>query len=187
MDFSKLSANEKLAVYGAVAAILGGLVGSVSGLIWLAVLAAIGVLAVIFLPQLAPKTTLPGSKGSLLVALGGVAAVAAALSFLVWLPDIGLWFEINAIRSIAFVIGVAGSLLIGWIGWQEFQAEGGKFQLGTGAAAAPPPPSADEAAAAPPPAAPSEPPSASTAPPPTAPAEPAPPAEAERRDETRGA
>jgi hypothetical protein len=68
---------------------------------------------------------------------------------------------------LGWLIGIAGGLLMGWAGWQEFQAEGGKFQLGTsapgstpGASTEPPPPAAEPAAT---------PPSAAT-PPPTAPA-----------------
>lgn len=134
MDFSKFSSNEKLMIYGAVAAIIGGLVGGISGLIWISVLAGIGLIVVLLLPQLSAQTALPGSRGSLLVALGGIGAVAAALAFLVFVVDIGFWFEVAAVRSIFFIIGVLGALLAGWIAWQEFQAEGGKFQLGAPAA-----------------------------------------------------
>ena len=143
MDFSKLSQNEKLMLYGSVAAIIGGIVGGISGVIWIAVLAAIAVIAVLLLPQFSPQTKLPGSRGSLLVAIGGVGAVAAALALLTVIVDIGFWFEFAAVRTIFFLIGVAGALLVGWLAWQAFQAEGGKFNLGTassggGAAAAPP-------------------------------------------------
>jgi hypothetical protein len=152
MDFSKLSSNEKLAVYGSVAAIIGGLVGGLSGLIWLSILAAIGMLAVVFLPMMSPNTTLPGSKGSLLVVLGGIAGVAAVLGLLTIIADIGSWFEVSAVRTIFFLIAVAGSLVMAWIGWQEFQAEGGKFNLGTASSAppAPAPPAAPPAPPAPP-------------------------------------
>ncbi|MGH2445673.1 MAG: hypothetical protein ACRDGD_06510 [Candidatus Limnocylindria bacterium] len=130
MDFSKFSQNEKLMIYGAVAAVIGGLVGGISGLIWLAVLAGLAMLVVLFLPQFSPNTKLPGSRGSLLVAIGAIGAVAAALAFLIILVDIGFWFEFSAVRTIVFLIGVAGALLMGWIAWQEFRAEGGKFELG---------------------------------------------------------
>ena len=130
MNFSKFSSNEKLMIYGAVAAIVGGLVGGISGIIWISVLAGIALLVVLFLPQFSPTTSLPGTRGSLLVALGGVGAVAAVLAFLMFVVDIGFWFEFAAVRSIFFLIGVAGALLAGWIAWQEFQAEGGKFQMG---------------------------------------------------------
>ena len=158
MDFSKLSANEKMAVYGSVAAIIGGLVGGISGLIWLSVLAGIGVLAVLIMPMMSPNTTLPGSKGTLLVVLGGIAGAAAILGLLTVIADLGFWFEFNALRTIFFLIAVAGSLVMAWTGWQAFQAEGGKFTMGmsgSGSTTAPaPPPSAQPMPAAPPPAAP---------------------------------
>jgi hypothetical protein len=138
MDFSKLNQNEKLMLYGAVAAIVGGIVGGISGVIWISVLAGLAMLVVLLLPQLSPQTSLPGSRGSLLVAIGGVGAVAAALALLIILVDIGFWLEFAAMRTIFFLIGVAGALLMGWIAWQEFRAEGGKFQLGASSAAAAP-------------------------------------------------
>jgi hypothetical protein len=180
MDFSKLSANEKMAVYGSVAAIIGGLVGGISGLIWLSVLAGFGMLAVLFMPMMSPNTTLPGSKGTLLVVLGGIAGAAAVLGLLTVIADLGSWFEFNALRTIFFLIAVAGSLVMAWIGWQAFQAEGGKFNMGMSGSGstAPPatPPSAQATPAAPPPPAappaapmrtdePMSPPSSSTPPP----------------------
>jgi hypothetical protein len=180
MDFSKLSANEKMAVYGSVAAIIGGLVGGISGLIWLSVLAGIGVLIVVFMPMMSPTTTMPGSKGSLLVTLGVIAGAAAVLGLLTVIADLGDWFDYSAVRTIFFLIGVVGSLVLAWVGWQEFQAEGGKFTMGmsgTGsgsAAAAPPPPSAQS----------TPPPQAAPSPPP--PAAPPPPAEPMRDERMTG-
>jgi hypothetical protein len=132
MDLGKLSQNEKLALYGSIAAVVGGIAGALSGLLWLAVLAAIAMLAVIFLPQLSPSTTLPGSKGSLMLICGGIAAVAGVLALLTFIGAIDFWFRFAPLQAILFLIGVAGSLLMGWAGWQAFQAEGGKFQVGTG-------------------------------------------------------
>jgi hypothetical protein len=138
MDFNKLSQNEKLAVYGSVAVVIGGLVGYAYSVGILAVLAAILLLVVIFLPQLSPQTTLPGSKGSLMVALGGAAAILMVLALLVALGAIFTFFDI---RDLFFLIAVAGALVAGYAGWQEFQAEGGRFQIGgTGGSTPPPPP-----------------------------------------------
>jgi hypothetical protein len=185
MDFSKFSSNEKLMIYGAVAAIVGGLVGGISGVIWISVLAAIALLVVLFLPQFSPQTSLPGTRGSLMIALGGVGAAAAVLAFLIFVVDIGFWFEFAAVRSIFFIIGVAGALLAGWIAWQEFQAEGGKFSMGaapsgSGAAATSATTNASTADAAP----------AASAPPPAAPPPAAEPpmgtaSEADAADENR--
>ena len=138
MDFSKLSQNEKLATYGAIAVVIGGLIGYSYGLTVLAVLAAVAALAVIFLPQLSPSTSLPGSRGSLLLVTGGIAAVVMALALVMYLRVIFSGFNLF---DLFFLVAVAGAVVLGWASWQEFQKEGGKFQLGapagSGAASAP--------------------------------------------------
>lgn len=140
MEFSKLSKNDKLAVYGSAAVIIGGLVGiGAAGLGILAIVAAVGMLAVVFLPQMSPGTNLPGSKGSLMLILGGVAAVILVLGLLSILSALGILLQFGGLNTIFYLIAVAGGVLMAWAGWQEFQAEGGKFQIGTSSAAAPPP------------------------------------------------
>ena len=187
MDFSKLDSNEKLAVYGAIASIVGPVLASLGygfGVGWFTLILAIAMLLIVFLPQISPQTNLPGSKGSLMVVVGLVAGVSA---FLALISSIGILGALgaNAFFVIGWLVGIAGGLIMGYAGWLAFQAEGGKFQIGStagsadatgtgGAAAAPPAstpstsPSA-EPAAAPPPAASSQ--SAATppaAPPPSA-------------------
>jgi hypothetical protein len=171
MNFSTLSSNEKLAVYGSLAVIIGAIVGYGYGVGLLAILAAIGMLAVVFLPQMSPGTNLPGTKGSLMLLAGGIAGVILVLTLLIY---IGTIFTATNLRDILFLIAVAGGVLMAWAGWQEFQSEGGKFQLGNAAAPSSTPPPAnsstatsDVPAATPPPA-----PAAPTTPsaPPTAPA-----------------
>jgi hypothetical protein len=144
MDFSKLNQNEKLAVYGSAALIVGGVVGYSYGLTALGILAAIAMLVVVFLPQLSSTTKLPGSRGSLMVAVGAVAGAAMALALLSALAG-ALLINTN-LRDIAFLIAVVGGLVMAWAGWQEFQSEGGKFQLGTSSSASAPAASAPAAA-----------------------------------------
>lgn len=127
MDFSKLDQNERLALFGAIAVFLAGLISGWGGLLLLAVLAAIGMAIVVFLPQLSPSTSLPGSKGSLMAALGFVAAGSALITLLQWIGFIG-FFGFN---SLMFLIALIGSLVMAWAGWQELQAEGGRWRFGT--------------------------------------------------------
>lgn len=144
MDFSKLNGNEKLAVYGAIASVVGPILSSFGfgfGLGWLTLLLALGMLFIVFQPQIAPQTTLPGSKGSLMLVVGGIAALSAALALLSSLGWFGL-FGANIIWGIGWLIGIVGGLLMGWAAWQEFQAEGGKFELGTSSTSASAPPAA---------------------------------------------
>ncbi|TMB50097.1 MAG: hypothetical protein E6J50_06510 [Chloroflexi bacterium] len=142
MDFSKLNGNERLAVYGAAASIVGAIlaqIGSIYGAggLWLSFILALAMIAIVFLPQLSPQTTLPGSKGSLMLIVGGIAAVGALLGLLAILGALALFALYGGLWFVGIVIGIVGGLVMGWAGWQEFQAEGGKFQIGSGPGAGP--------------------------------------------------
>ena len=149
MDLSKLNSNERLAFWGAIASIVGailttfGYAGGAGGL-WLTFLLAIAMIVILFLPTWSPQTTLPGSKGSLMLVVGGVAAVGAVLGLfglLAFLGLLGVYAGVVALPLLGLALGIAGGLLMGWGGWQEFQSEGGKFQLGAApSSGAPPPP-----------------------------------------------
>lgn len=160
MNFSKLGPNEKLAAIGAIASIVGPILATYGfgfGAGGLTLILALAMLAIVFLPQFSPGTQLPGSKGSLMVIVGGIAAASAALALLGSIGYLG-YFGSNLLSVLGWLIGIGGGLLMGWAGWQEFQSEGGKLQLGSSGAAAPRPPVA-----------PYQPPAASSAPPPAAP------------------
>lgn len=132
MNFNSLSSNEKLAVYGAIAAIVGVLIASfLSSLAWVTLLAGIAMLVVVFLPQLSAGTALPGSKGSLMFLVGLIGGVAGALALLLSVTQLGAYFSFYVVQALFLLIGVAGGLVMAWAGWQEFQAEGGSFKLGT--------------------------------------------------------
>ena len=124
MDFSKLSSNDKLAAIGAVLAIVGSVVSFGAGPY--GVLTGIAMLVILFLPQFSPSTKLPGSKGTLMLIVGGAAGIGAVLTLLAWLPYLGLM----GTYFIGGLLGIVGGLLMGWASWKEFQAGGGKFDLG---------------------------------------------------------
>lgn len=133
MDFGKLGQNEKLAAIGALASIIGPIIATAGfgfGAGGLTLLLAIAMLAIVFLPQLSPQTQLPGSKGSLMVIVGGIAALSAALALLSSIGYLG-FFGSNLFSVLGWLVGIGGGLLMGWAGWQEFQSEGGKLQIGT--------------------------------------------------------
>jgi len=154
MDFSKLSSNDKLAVIGAGLAILGAVLAFGGGGSF-GLLTGILMLVIVFLPQFSPNTTLPGSKGSLMLIVGGVSGIGALFALLGILSFIG---AIGGLYGGTWLIGLllstAGGLLMGWASWKEFQAEGGKFNVGMANTTPPPPPASP---AAPPPAAPAPP------------------------------
>jgi hypothetical protein len=176
MDFSKLGSNEKLAAIGAVAAIVGAIL-SFGGGGTFTLLTGVAMLIIVFLPQFSPTTTLPGSKGSLMLIVGGVAGIAALLSLLAILTVLGAFALYGGIWFVGLLLSTAGGLLMGWASWREFQAEGGKFNLGAASSAPPAPPA--------PPAAPAEPPAAPPAPP-AAPAEPMSPPMSDSTSEPMG-
>ena len=162
MDLNKLNANEKLAVYGSGAAIIGAIlaqVGSIFGAggLWLTVLLAIAMLVIVFLPQWSPQTTLPGSKGSLMLIVGGIAALGALLGLLAILGALSIMAAYGGLWFVGILIGIVGGLLMGWAAWQEFQAEGGKFVLGTPAGGSTSAAAAPRTDTTPPPAAPAAP------------------------------
>jgi hypothetical protein len=145
--FSALSANDRLA---AIAALIVTITAVIS-LAWawgilmvVPLLAAIGVLAIIFQARAAPNVKLPMPKGMLVLALGGVAALVWVLVTFQWLGYITE--NLLTIDTIQFLVGLVASVVLALAGWRAYQAESG-----TSAAAPPAPP------AAPPPA---EPPSA---------------------------
>jgi hypothetical protein len=146
MDLSKLDQNEKLAVYGAIASIVGPILSSAGfgfSVGWLTLILAVGMLAIVFLPQWSPQASLPGSKGSLMLVVGGIAAVSAVLALLGSIGYLGL-FGADFLFIIGWLIGIAGGLLMGWAGWRAFQAEGGKLQLGNPSPSEPPAPGPGE-------------------------------------------
>lgn len=127
MDLSKLGQNERMAAFGAIAVLLAGLISNWGGLLFLAILAAIGMLVIVFLPQVSAKTALPGSKGTLMAAVGILAAASAVITMLQWIGFLGSF----GFSSIMFLVAVVGAVVMAWAGWQELQSEGGTWQFGT--------------------------------------------------------
>jgi len=154
MDLSKLSSNDKMAAIGAVAAILGAFL-SFGGGGSFGILTGIAMLLIIFLPQFSPTTKLPGSKGSLMLIIGGVAGVGALLALLAILPVLGAFAFYGGTFFVGLLLGIVGGLLMGWASWKEFQSEGGKFNVGM---ATTPPPAPPASTYVPPPPAPMAPP-----------------------------
>lgn len=128
MDFAKLDQNEKLAIYGSVVVLLAGLISNWGGALYLSILAAIVMVAVVLVPQLSPGTALPGSKGTLMATLGFIAAAGAVITAVTWLDVIGNL--LGRLNTIMFLVALAGALVMAWAGWQQLQREGGRWQFG---------------------------------------------------------
>ena len=126
MDFSKLSSNERMAVFASAVVLVLGIVSLVNdwgSLLIVPVLAALVVLGGILLPQLAPTVNLPAPKG-LVMLLGGAAAalfwVIAAISWLDW-----IFGHLGSFDTLQFLVGLVASLVMAWAGWKAYQAAGG--------------------------------------------------------------
>jgi hypothetical protein len=68
--------------------------------------------------------------------VGLIAGIAAVLALLTVATQIGAYLSLWAVQTLFLLLGVAGGLVMAWAGWQEFQAEGGSFQLGSSGTAA---------------------------------------------------
>jgi hypothetical protein len=147
VNFSKLSYFEKVAAVAAVVVVITALISLANDwgiLMAISLLPGLGALLVIFLPQTAPTTALPGSKGSLLVAAGAVATVVTAVVAVGWISWIGE--HLATFDTIQFLLGLVAAAVLAWAGWQVLRVEGGKLQFGTSrpmAAAAPTMPPAE--------------------------------------------
>jgi hypothetical protein len=145
--FSALTGNDRTAAVAAVVALITGVISLANAwgvLMVIPILAAIGVLGIVFQANIAPGVKLPMTKGTLLLALGAAAAVIWILVTIQWIGYI-LTPPIFVFDSIQFIVGLVAAIVMAFAGWRAYQAE-------RGASAAPP--------AAPPPTTPSEPPAA---------------------------
>ena len=85
-------------------------------------------LIIVFLPQFSPTTTLPGSKGSLMLIVGGVAGIAALLSLLAILTVLGAFALYGGIWFVGLLLSTAGGLLMGWASLEGIPGRGRQVQ-----------------------------------------------------------
>jgi hypothetical protein len=144
MDLSKLDQSEKLAFISAAVVFLAGLLSNWGGLLFLSTLAALAAAVVVLLPQLAPATSLPASRGTVLAGLGALALVAAVIELVRWVEY--TLDSIGRFGTLLFLVALIGSAVLAWAGWQVLQRERGTGQLSASAAPVAAPASAAPAA-----------------------------------------
>lgn len=140
MDLSKLTGNERTAVYAAVVVVITGVISLVNdwgALMIVALLAGAAVIAAAVLPQLSPGTKLPASKAVLMVGGGLVAAVCFVVTAVDWLGWIGE--HLATFDTLQFLVGLAASLVTAYAGWRAYQESGSM-----GSATPPPTPPSGE-------------------------------------------
>lgn len=134
MNFSAMSANDRMAAVAAVIVVITGVIS----LAWrwgilmaFPLLAGLGVLFILFQYRFAPNTKLPASRGVVLVALGGISTLIWVLVTFQWLGYITE--NLVSIDVIQFFVGLVASIVMLVAGWRAYQAEG------NASASAPPP------------------------------------------------
>ena len=124
MDFSRLSHDERTAAWASIAVAVCGLAAvfsytTYSGA-WLGVIAAVAALTVLFLPQLAPQTTIPGLPATWLLVSGGVAALVLVVLLF---ANIGFVFTRFGLPDLLFLVAVGGGVVMAWAGWRIYGAD----------------------------------------------------------------
>jgi hypothetical protein len=125
MDLSKLTANERMAVFAGSVVVVSGIISLINNwgtLMLVALLAGAVVVGGLLIPQLSPGTNLPAPRGIVMLGGGVVAAVAYLVTAIDWIGWIGENFA--SFDAIQFLIGLVASLVLAWTGWRAYQESG---------------------------------------------------------------
>ena len=131
MNFSTLSANDRLAAIAAAIVVITGLISIAQdwgALVFLSLAAGVVALFVVLQPQIAPAVKLPMTKGVLLLGMGAVSTVVLLVVALQWIDYI-LTPPIFVFDTIQYFIGVIAAVLLLFAGWRAYQAEKGTTPL----------------------------------------------------------
>jgi hypothetical protein len=135
---SKLNANEKQVIYGAIVVVVAFVVGAVGGYGYLGSgsgdLAAAVAIAVIYWLKYQPNAiNWPVPPQTIVLVIAAVAAFFAVLALVSWLGLLGL--GLVSLFTLAIVLNAIGCGMMAYGAWKEYQAM-------PKAAAPPPPPAA---------------------------------------------
>ena len=125
MDLSKLTANERMAVFAGAVVVVSGIISLINNwgtLMLVALLAGAVVVGGLLIPQLSPGTNLPAPRGIVMLGGGVVAAVSYVVTAIDWIGWIGENFA--SFDAIQFLIGLIASLVLAWTGWRAYQESG---------------------------------------------------------------
>jgi hypothetical protein len=131
MNFSTLSANDRLAAIAAAIVVITGLISIAQdwgALVFLSLAAGVVALFVVLQPQIAPAVKLPMTKGVLLLGLGAISTVVLLVVALQWIDYI-LTPPIFVFDTIQYFIGVIAAVVLLFAGWRAYQAEKGTTPL----------------------------------------------------------
>jgi hypothetical protein len=125
MNFSALSANDRLAAIAAAIVVITGLISIAQqwgALVFLSLAAGVVALFVVLQPQIAPAVKLPMTKGVLLLGMGVISTVVLLVVALQWIDYI-LTPPIFVFDTIQYFIGVIAAVVLLFAGWRAYQAE----------------------------------------------------------------
>ena len=136
MFMSKLNANEKQVIYGAIIVVVAFVLSAVSGFGFLGSgsgdLAAAVAIAVIYWLKYQPNPiNWPVPPQTIVLAVAAVAAFFAVLAVVGWLAFVGI-----SLYSLAIILNAVGCVVMAYGAWNEYQA------MPKSAAPPPPPPAA---------------------------------------------
>lgn len=120
--WSKLNANEKMVMYGAIIIVIAfvvGLVGSYGfGSASTDLVAAIAVAVIYWLKYSPNKITWPAPVATIVLVISGIAALFAVLAAL---TAVGLLFGFG-LFGISLIINAIGAAMMAWFAYKEYQA-----------------------------------------------------------------
>jgi len=131
MNFSTLSANDRLAAIAAAIVVITGLISIAQdwgALVFLSLAAGVVALFVVLQPQIAPAVKLPMTKGVLLLGMGAISTLVLLVVALQWIDYI-LTPPIFVFDTIQYFIGVIAAVVLLFAGWRAYQAEKGTTPL----------------------------------------------------------
>jgi hypothetical protein len=131
MNFSTLSANDRLAAIAAAIVVITGLISIAQdwgALVFLSLAAGVVALFVVLQPQIAPNVKLPMTKGVMLLGMGAISTVVLLVVALQWIDYI-LTPPIFVFDTIQYFIGVIAAVVLLFAGWRAYQAEKGTTPL----------------------------------------------------------
>lgn len=131
MNFSALSANDRLAAIAAAIVVITGLISLAQqwgALVFLSLAAGVVALFVVLQPQIAPAVKLPMTKGVLLLGMGVISTVVLLVVALRWIDYI-LTPPIFVFDTIQYFIGVIAAIVLLFAGWRAYRAEKGATPL----------------------------------------------------------
>ena len=119
---SKLNANEKQVIYGAIIVLVASLIGIASSFGYLGsgsgdLAAAVAIAVIYWLKYQPSQINWPAPPQTIVLVIAAVAAFFAVISVIAWLGAIGI-----NLHTVAVVLNAIGCGMMAYFAWMEYQA-----------------------------------------------------------------